>query len=147
MKYSLEVLKEIKEEISPLFEKAWEEVDFLADHVELDPDWDLAIKMEEMGMFRTYTMREEGVLVGFTCVIVQPLLHSRSNFHSAVDVAYIDPSHRGSFKSFLRLIESDLKDQGVKTFSFNLKSWDKTGEFLKKEGYTHTENEYMKVVN
>lgn len=131
----------------PLFEGAWNEVDYLRDYVDLDPDWDQILQLEELGMFRTYVAREDGSIVGFICVSVQPLLHSRSHYASQVDVAYIDPSHRGTFKALLEVVESDLRDQGVKVFVFNLKSWDKTGEFMKKENYEHVENVYLKVIN
>lgn len=138
---------QIQDELMPLFQQAWDEVDFLSDHMNLDPDWETIATLDKLGMFRTYTAREEGVLIGYMCVIIQKLLHSRSNYHANVDVAYIKPEHRGNFKTFLRLIESDLKEQGVKTFTFNLKDWDSTGEFLKRNEYEHVENVYIKVMN
>ena len=147
MEYSLELIKEIKEEILPLFKGAWDEVDYLRDYVDLDPDWEQILQLEKLGMFRTYVARNDGVIVGFVCVNVQPLLHSKAHYASQVDVAYIDPSHRGTFKNLLEVVESDLRDQGVKVFVFNLKSWDKTGEFMKKENYEHVENVYLKVIN
>ena len=148
MKYSLEVLSKIKDEMFPLFKAAWDEVDQLAEHVELDPDWDKIWQLEDMGMWRTYTSRtDEGELVGLICVIVQNLLHSKGNYHAMTDVSYVKPEHRGNFKTLLSLVEQDLKEEGVKWFSFTLKSWDKRGGFLEKMGFTLHENVYQKVVN
>lgn len=148
MNYTLESISEIQEEIFPLFQSAWDEVDFLADHTPLDPDWDTVFRLEEAGMFRTYTMRsEDGKLVGYVCVLVQPLLHARGYYNASVDNAFVYPEQRGNFKEFLNIIEEDLKEQKVNSFTFNLKNWDKKGEFFEKIGYTHIENVYIKVMN
>ena len=101
-----------------------------------------------MGMWRTYTARtDKGKLVGFICVILQPLLHSKGSKHSLVDVAYVDPEHKGFFSTLLDIVEEDLREDNIKSFAFNLKSWDKVGEHFKRNGYTHTENVYLKVIN
>ena len=148
MIYALESLHKVQDEIWPLFQAAWGEVDQLADHMELDPDWDKAKQMEDMGMWRTYTSRnEEGEMVGFICVIIQSLLHSKGNYHAMTDVAYVKPEYRGKFKTLLTLVEEDLKEEGVKWFSFVLKSWDKRGKFLEDMGFTLFENTYQKKVN
>ncbi len=148
MNYSLEVLSKIKDEVYPLFEAAWDEVDMFADHMELDPDWEKVSLLEDSGMWRTYTLRnDERSLVGVICVIVQNLIHSRSNFVAITDVAYVKPEYRGEFREFLSLVEDDLKEEGVSSFNFNLKSWDKRGEAFKSMGYKHSENVYTKMVN
>lgn len=148
MIYTLESISEIKEEIYPLFQKAWDEVDYLADHVPLEPDWGLVFKLESMGMFRTYTVRsEEQLLLGYACVLVQPLLHSKGVYNATVDNAYILPEHRGKFREFLEVLEEDLKTQNVNNFTFNIKAWDDKGKFFESVGYTHIENVYIKVVN
>jgi len=148
MIYTLEPIIPIIDELMPLMSEAWHSVDLMAEHVPLDPDWDLIEKMEAMGMWRTYTVRtDEGKMIGFICVMIQHLLHSRFSKHSLVDVAYIDPKHKGVFSSLLELVESDLRDDGIKSFEFHLKSWDKVGEFMNKKGYTHSENVYLKVIN
>ena len=147
MLHSLESISEIQYEIMPLFQRAWDEVDYLSDHIPLAPDWDLVFKLEEMGMFRTYTMRcEDGLLVGYVCVLVQPLLHSIGHYNACVDNAYVDPEHRGSFREFLNIMEEDLVEQKVNSLTFNLKNWDKKGKFFESIGYTHIENVYIKMV-
>lgn len=148
MNYSLESLIKIKSEAYPLFKKAWDEVDMYATHMDLDPDWENIELLEQSGMWRTYTLRDDnGVLVGVICVVVQGLLHSKSNYVAITDVAYVEKDFRGNFKDFLEVVEEDLKDEGVRTFVFNLKSWDKRGEAFKKLGYEHSENVYTKMVN
>ena len=148
MIYSLEVLSKIKDEILPLCKAAWDEVDQLKAVTEFNTDWDKIFALEEMGMWRTYTSRtDEGELVGLICVLVQNQLHSKGLYHAMTDVAYVKPEHRGNFKTLLSLVEEDLKEAGVKWFSFTLKSWDKRGDFLEKMGFTLHENVYQKVVN
>lgn len=147
MIYSIEPILKIRTEIWPLFQAAWGEVDQLAEHVELDPDWNKAGQLEAMGMWRTYTSRtDEGELVGFICSVIQPLLHSKGNYHAVTDVAYVKPEYRGNFKTLLGLATEDLKAEGVKWFSFTLKSWDKRGAFLESAGFTLHENIYQKVL-
>ena len=146
MIYSLEFLEEIQEEIAPMFQDAWDEVDQLADYVELDPDWDRILKLEELGIWRTYTARSEGKLVGYVCVLIDSLLHSKGHYHAATDVAYMKPEARGCFNEFLRLVEDDLKIEGVEWFTFTLKSWDKRGKFLEKKGFRLYENVYQKYI-
>ncbi len=148
MKYTLESISEIKAEISILFNHAWHSVDYLAPLVPLDPDWDMIFQMEKLGMFRTYTVRlEDGLLIGYACVLVQPLIHSKGVYNATVDNAFIEPEHRGNFREFLEVLEEDLKSEGVHNFTFNIKSWDGVGKFFEKVGYTHIENVYIKVVN
>lgn len=148
MIYSLESIIKIQQEIEPLFKAAWDEVDNFADHVELDPDWEKAGQLELLGMWRTYTSRnDEGELVGFICVIVQSLMHSKNNYAAITDVAYMVPEYRGKFRNLLELVEQDLKEEGVKSLTVNLKSWDDKGKFLTDNRYNHTENVYIKMVN
>jgi len=148
MNYCLESIKTLRTEIYPLFEAAWNEVDQCAEHMPLDPDWERTEMLEDMGMWRTYTLRtDEKELVGFICVLVQPLLHSKNHFHAFTDVAYVKPEHRGQFKKLLAIAEDDLKEEGVTWFSFVLKSWDKRGAFLEDMGYVLHENNYQKKVN
>ncbi len=147
MIYSVEPILKIQHEIYPLFEAAWAEVDQLAEHVPLDPDWEKAGQLEEMGMWRTYTSRtDDGELIGFICVVIQSLLHSKNNYHATTDVAFVKPEHRGRFKTLLDLAQEDLKEQGVKWFSFTLKSWDNRGDFLDIMGFKLHENVYQKVL-
>jgi hypothetical protein len=149
MIYTVESLRTIKEEIAPLFKEAWDEVDQLAEHMPLDPDWEKAYLLEDSGMWRTYTQRTEdsGELVGFICMIIQSVLHSKGNYHAVTDVAYVKPKHRGGFVTLLNLAEEDLKEEGVKWITFTLKAWDKRGGFLEKLGYNLFENIYQKAVN
>lgn len=146
MNYSLESIRKIQHEIWPLYQAAWAEVDQLSKHMELNPNWEQAFELEEAGMWRTYTARVDGELVGFICVVVQELLHSMGNYHAATDVAYVKPEHRGSFTTLMELTIDDLKDQGVKWYSFNLKAWDKRGGFLEKMDFKLHENSYQKVI-
>jgi len=148
MIYALESVDQVKDDIWPLLQACWEEVDQLAEHMELDPDWEKFQQLQDMGMLRTYTSRNnEGEMVGFICVIIQSLLHSKGNYHAMTDVAYVKPEYRGKFTTLLSLVEEDLKEEGVGWFSFVLKSWDKRGKFLEDMGFTLFENTYQKKVN
>ena len=148
MKIKIEPLLEVKDKIEPLCKLAWEEVDQVGEYFDLDPDWELMDQIEQMGMWKTYTYyTDDDELVGFVCVIIQPLIHARSIKQATTDVAYVKKEHRGSFKALLEAIEEDLKGEGCKWFTFTLKAWDARGGFLEGMGYKHHENVYQKAVN
>ncbi len=148
MIYSIESAYDVQEEISPLLQAAWDEVDQLAEHMELDVDWEMYQKLEDVDMLKLYTARtEEGELVGFVCMHIQPIMHSKGNYHALTDTSYVKPEHRGDFKTFLNLIEEDLTEEGVVWFSITLKAWDKRGKFLEDMGFTDQEHTYQKKVN
>lgn len=138
----------MQEELGALGKKAWDEVDQLNTHFKFDLDWDAIKNLEANGMWRTYCMRDpsSNKMIGFLAVVIQSLLHSKGTYHAITDCAYVEPEYRGGFSKLLSLCEQDLRDEGVKMFTFTLKSWDLRGDFLENKGFTHYENIYQKVI-
>lgn len=147
MDYGLEVFDYTAlDEITPLIEMVWEEVDQRADVMPLDLDRDAYYELYQAGMLRYYTARTEGVLVGFIVVMVQKNLHSKGRFSGVTDVMYIKPEYRGNFSDLLLLVEEDLRVEGVSWFTFITKSWLDSGGLADKLGYKHYENINQKVL-
>lgn len=145
MKYSEEKTSEIQEECHELFQMAWDEVDSFSEYMDLDPNWDLVFKLEDLGMWRTFCIRsEDDLLVGVMCVVIQPLIHSQKTIHGLVDVTYVRKESRGNFRDFSSWVEGRLKESGVQVLSIHLKEQDPRNLAMDSMGFNNTERVYSK---
>ncbi len=146
MIYGIESFKDIKGELIPYTLSAWEEVDQMKGTFELNPDVEAYEALESAGMLRLYTMRvSEGTpLIGYALYIIQPVLHCKGNFHAVSDVMFIDKEYRGLGEHLLTLVQDDLREEGVKWFSFTVKAWLDSGKLAEKLGCQLFESVYQK---
>lgn len=144
MIYGIEDVFEILDEFLPLTREAWEEVDQAKGVMEFNPDIEQYRKLNDNGYLRLYTMREKGRLVGYALYLIQPVLHCKGYFGASSDVMYIKEQYRGSGVKFLSLIQDDLKGEGVKWFSFTVKTWLDTGRLAEALGCKLFESVYQK---
>ena len=144
MNYGVEDLMDSLDEVLKLSDECYDEVDQRRELFEFDPDIESYDKLNKSGMIRFYTMREECELVGFMIFIIQPALHIKGVFNASSDVMYIRKEHRGLGKTLLELVQEDLKEQGVKWFTFGVKSWLDDGKLGKAIGCKLYENIYQR---
>jgi len=123
MIFALERAKDIFEEIKPLLEKHWAEVSFYKD-IPLAPDWDAYLQMDEMGVLRAYTARDdENKLVGYAVFFVRKNPHYVSSPPQAVqDIIFIDPEKRGFGVKFILWTEKQLAAEGVQVVFHHIKT-------------------------
>ena len=118
-----ESIKDIKEEMLPLLVLHKEEVapyDFL----ELNPAWDLYDAGEDAGSFVVYTVRDDGVLVGYLAYLINQSLHYQDERFAYADVIFLQDAYRHSYTAndLLTYAEADLTDNyGVTMMLLHMK--------------------------
>ena len=144
MIYSVEVFGEVEDEIVAMGHKCFKEVDSRQGKVPFKANTKMYNILQENGNLRVYTMRGEGVLVGYAMYIIQESLHCEGVFQALSDSMYIEKEHRGLGKELIELIQEDLTEEGVKTFSFTVKAGLDNGNLAEATGCYLYENVYHK---
>ena len=142
--YTQEFLCMCQHEVEPLAQLEWLESGHPTE--ELDIDWDTYNTLEEQGLLKFFTAREEGKLVGYAVVLSFSPLTMRGRRYSIVDAIYVDKSYRGIGKKLFGFVESCLKEDGVERLIASSSSINPIGSFLSRMNYVETETKYEKVL-
>lgn len=122
MKFQRETALAVFNEIKPLLLKHWEEVSFYKD-IALDPDYDAYAKMDELGILRVYTARDEdNVLIGYAVFFVRTNPHYKQSLQAVQDIIFIDPEKRGFGVKFILWTEKQLAEEGVQVIFHHIKT-------------------------
>ena len=145
MKFAEEpITVELLEEVKPLLEKHWEEIAHYKD-IPLDPDYELYLKMQSMGMIRAYSMRDgDAKLVGYAVYVVRPNLHYKKCLTATEDIIFVDPEKRGYGMFLIKWCDEQLKLLGVQIVTHHIKfamDWSKA---LMRQGYEKTDMQLCK---
>jgi len=112
MRYSREHATEaFFKEIHKLTEDHHEEVGNAHD---LDPDFNLYLKIEEAGGLRVYTVRQGDTLKGYAVFFYAIDIHHKTVLRATQDLLYLDPSVRAlNAMKFIKWCDAQLKEEGV----------------------------------
>lgn len=138
MNFKRERAQDVWQEMMPLMQKHWEEIAHYKD-IPLDPDLETYFKMEDAGILRVFTAREDdGKLVGYAVYFIKHNLHYKSSLQALQDIIYVDPSKRGIFSpKFILWTEMQLASYGVQVVCQHIKvATPHTIEFFHKLGYS-----------
>jgi hypothetical protein len=106
----------------PLLMEHYLEVAHFRD-IPFDPDYDLFLNAQAAGSVRTYTVRSEGKLVGYSVFFVRQNPHYKQSKQALQDVIYLDPSMRGGTGAkFIMYCEEQLKAEGVEVVYHHIKA-------------------------
>lgn len=94
MKLATESLKAVRDEIGPLLEDHYVELCAHKDVLTLAPDWGRYEMMERDKALKVYTVREEGVLVGYSVFFLHYPPHYVNNLFAHNDVIYLEKDYR-----------------------------------------------------
>ncbi len=146
--YQQESLVTVKADIIPLLEKHWEEVALNKEKIKLNPDWDAYANLEDAGVLKIFTSREDGKLVGYFVVFVKSHIHYKDHLFCYNDVIFVDEEYRKGFTSprLIKFAEKCLKADGVEVMIVNTKVHKPFDSLLVWLGYKHIENLYSKVL-
>lgn len=148
MNYQQEFLATVEKDIRPLLERHWNDIAVNKDKIKLNPDWDAYHSLEQDGMLKIFTAREQGELVGYFVVIVHRNLHYKDHLFASNDVIFLHPDHRKG-RTGIKLVqfsEKCLKEDGVSVLAINTKvhkPFDKLMQFL---GFSLVERIYSKYI-
>lgn len=147
MIFAITTIKEILEEAKPLLQKHWQEIAHYKD-IPLDPDYDQYIKLEELGITRTFSARtKDGVLIGYAVFFVRPHIHYRSCIMAHQDVIFIHPERRGIGFFFIAFCDEALRKEGIQVVSQHMKSKFSFGPMLERIGYELMDLVYVRRLN
>lgn len=146
--YQQESLVTVKADIIPLLEKHWEEVALNKDKIKLNPDWDAYANLEDAGILKIFTARDDRKLVGYFVVFVKSHIHYKDHLFCYNDVIFVDEEYRKGFTSprLIKFAEKCLKADGVEVMIVNTKRHKPFDSLLVWLGYKHIENLYSKVL-
>lgn len=149
MQFQLEALSlDFFEEALPLFYKHYGEISPNPD-IPMRIDFDRYLKMQEQGILRNFTARDEsGDLLGYAVFYVCQAIRYLDSKQAQQDVIYLEPSGRGHGigSAFVDWCEGYLKAEGVQVIYHHAKVGpkDKLGPLLEKKGYRPVDLIYMK---
>lgn len=139
--YQRETLADVREDISPLLVKHWEEIARFKD-VPLDPNWDGYAAAERNGVLRVFTARRDGALLGYG-VFFRGNLHYRSSVLFTQDIFFVLPQHRGIVGArLLRYCDEQLQAEGAQAVYHHVKTHLDWGPVLERMGYEKVDTIY-----
>ena len=146
--YELEKIADILDELVPLVQEHHEEVDTDKERVQMNPDYDTYLALEEAGAVVLHTVRDNGILAGYSVVLVHPHLHYKDNVYGQNDLLYVCPEYRseGLAKGLLETQEEHLKELGVTVMTMHMKEDRRFEHLMQNLGYHHSEIIYKKYI-
>ena len=148
MKFNLEpVSNSLCEEIFPLLEKHYDEVAHFK-QIPLSPDFKQYKKLDEMGVLRCYTARDEtGGIVGYAIFMVKHNIHYSTSLQAVQDVIFIHPERRGFGIKFIKWCDEMLKADGVEAVYHHVKrEHPALGVILSRIGYKEIDHIYGRAL-
>lgn len=146
--YAREKIKTIKEDIQPLIQHNYDEVELDTDKLKLDLNWDAYHVLENINMLHIYTARTNDKLVGYLVMITNPSMHCAKEMQACSDVIYIHPNSRkgNAGLSIIKYAEQDLMERGVSTMHIITKTHAPFDKILERSGYTFAEKVFQKYI-
>lgn len=144
--YQRETFDQAYSEALPLLRAHFAEISDSSD-VGLEPNIDAYQASEKEGFLRVYTVRKEGILVGYVAMFVYKGIHNSSDIQATQDVFYVDPVYRGGQLGIhlIKFVENELRKESVNIIYQTAKLKHPTlGLLLEHSGYTAIETVYQR---
>lgn len=123
------------DELMPLLAAHWKEVAVYQD-ILLNPDWEVYRKAEAGGSVRAYTVRRDGVLLGYSIYFLRSNPHYKQSLQAQQDVIFITPPARGRTGfNFIKWCDEQLAIDGVAVVYHHVKVAHNFGPMLERIGY------------
>lgn len=145
LKLARERLQDWFDEGMPLFEKHYKEVSHYQD-IPLDINREQYFAIENAGVVRTYTAREDGKLIGYAIYFLKPNIRYQTSLQAVQDVLFVDPDHRGIGRRLIKYADDQLKLEGVQVVYHHVKNKPELnfGPLLERMGYELVDLIYAK---
>ena len=148
MRYRQEFLDDVRGEVEALIQDHYDEVYPVRDVFDWDMDWDSYEKLEEHGLLRIFTARDDGKLVGYIWILITPNLHSKGSVLACDDGLFVAKDYRGKSvaKDLIQFAEMCLKEDGLKVFHIVGTTEKPIDALMQRMGYTAIETKFQKVL-
>lgn len=138
IKYSVESFKDIWNEIEPIIKDHWEEIAHYKD-IPLNVDKNQYFELDGSEYMKTFTAREDGVLVGYNIFFIRHNMHYKNSLQAINDVIYIKKEKRGFGKYFIKWCDDELRNIGIQLVGYHIKFSHDWSKVLDKMGYDKPE--------
>ena len=137
MRFSQEILShDLIVEMIPLLYKHYKEIAHYQD-IELDPDYEQYLKIQELGMIRVFTARDEinSSLIGYSVFFVRNNLHYKNSKQAVQDILFLHPERRGVGGKLIDFADTMLTSEGVQVVYHHVKKEHNFGKLLERKRY------------
>jgi len=144
IKFNVETVPQCIEDVKTLVTEAWDEVEVYKDKMKLDPNYDLYLELEKLGVVHVVTVRDEGKLIGYYISLLMPNPHYQTHTFAINDLLFIHPDYRGGTTTYrmFKYAFKKLKEKGVSVITLNMKVKFPFKRLCKALGMEHHENVY-----
>ncbi len=141
-----ERLADVLPEVEELWRLHFQETEGYRHSLGYDPNKEGFLAYDRSGMFRLYTAREEGRLVGHAGFIIFRSRHTQTQT-AGEDFFYVRNESRGwgLATSLLRFALEDLRSEGIDQVTFSDKQPSDLEPFLKRFGFKFVSKQYSLV--
>lgn len=147
MEYRVFKIKDEMETIKHWALLDYAEVGVYADKIEVDPDWDHYLNLDDLGMLLCCGAYDGDTLVGYDISIISTTFHSKTVLFSISDVLWVHPDHRGSTGvRLMKFHEEECKKLGVSVMTMNFTMRNDISSMMGRMGWDHIEKTYAKYI-
>lgn len=145
--FAIERISEVAGEIAPLHEAHWKESEGFRHGLPLQPNYLAWASDEAAGSFLLFTVRQNGVLVGYCQVYISYSNHTGTKICNE-DALFLDPVVRSGFicSRFAKYAERVVKSLGVREVRLSVKVTNDIWKLWERIGYERTGYELVKVL-
>lgn len=132
--------------VHELLVRHWEEISHFPD-IPVEVNWPFYEQAEQMDKIRTFTVRVDGELVGYSVHMVNLNPHYMSSFQAVQDVLWLAPEHRRGLLGYrlIKYADEQLAAEGVQCSYHHQKiAHPALGRLLEKMGYQPVEVIWVK---
>jgi len=146
--YQKESFKDLAIDAQELFKAHSAESSDRTDVLPLDMNYDAYFALEALNRLETYTVRDDGMLIGYTAWIVDHPMHYKSSVTATSTLIYIKPEYRKGLLGY-KLIKwsiEQIKQRKVQRILMGIKPKHDFGKILERLGATYFEKVYSIVL-
>jgi N-acetylglutamate synthase-like GNAT family acetyltransferase len=145
--FQVEQVEDWQRDATELIYAHWQELGLDLD-LEIAPDFEKMKVLENMGMFKVITAREDGVLVGYLLALISEHLHYRTSPKVLiVDAYYVAPESRvGTGVKLFRFMETLAKESGCIKIYASTKVHQDHSKFFDALGYRLSDTAHTKRI-
>jgi GNAT superfamily N-acetyltransferase len=132
-------------ELLPLADEHWREVRW-DPSTEADLDTERYEQADELGLYRMFTLRDRGALIGYAGFWIAPHAMQRGSLQAVADCIYIRPDRRHGLlaRNLIARCERALRDLGAQVAHHHVRPARDYGPVLVRLGYAPIETTYAK---
>jgi GNAT superfamily N-acetyltransferase len=146
--YAVERLPAVKAEIEAWAPAHWWEIAIFKDKIKLDVDWPRYQAIDDSGILRIITARDDGKLIGYFVGFLAENPRYKGLLRMQADIYYVARQYRGKHvgSGMFRFMEQVSRDLGAVEIVVGHKAHSDNSKFLEHLGYELIERTHGKLL-